>query len=58
MTRIKLLGGTIVFTKETVGTIRSFLQGGSKVGTIDGYEDEAGTIEILIAVHDIAYVYK
>lgn len=57
ITRIKLLGGATVYTEEHTGQVLSFLHGGSKVGYIMGYEDEAKTVKIAIAVHDIAYVY-
>lgn len=57
MTRIKLLGGAIVYTEERTSQVLSFLHGGSKVGYVMGYEDEAKTVRIAIAIHDIAYVY-
>jgi hypothetical protein len=57
MTQVKLFSGIVVYTNVTSAEIRSYLQGGSKGGTIPGYEDSAGTIKILINVHSIEYIY-
>lgn len=57
MTKIHTITGN-VYTDLTIGELRTLLQGGSKVGTFKGYEDELGTIPILIAVHAIEYIYE
>ncbi|MNW28683.1 hypothetical protein D3C74_55140 [compost metagenome] len=57
MTKLRILTG-YVYTNLSPGEVRTYLQGGSKTGTIDGFEDEAGTIPIIIAVHAIEYIYK
>lgn len=56
MTRIHTITGD-VYTDLSVGELRTLLQGGSKVGTFNGYADELGTIPILIAVHAIEYIF-
>lgn len=57
VTKLHLLTGD-VYTELSVAEVRQYLQGGSKAGTIDGYQDEAKTIPILIAVHAIEYIFK
>lgn len=56
MTKLQLFNGT-VYTNLTVAEVRQYLQGGSKGGTIKGFQDQAGTIPILIAVHAIEYIF-
>jgi hypothetical protein len=56
MTKIRILTG-YVFTKLPVDEIRRYMQGGIKTNSFPGFEDEAGTIPILIHIHAIEYVY-
>lgn len=57
MTQVKLFSGVTVYTHMSGAEIRSYLQGGSKGGTIPGYEDSGGTIHITISVRSIEYIY-
>jgi hypothetical protein len=56
MTKLRLITGD-VYTELSPGEVRSYLQGGSKGGTIPGYLDIDKTTPILIAVHSIEYIY-
>ncbi|WIT25798.1 hypothetical protein [Bacillus phage SPO1L1] len=56
MTKLMLITG-VVYTEMSAAEVRSYLQKGSKMGTINGYEDEAKTTPILISVEAIEYIY-
>jgi hypothetical protein len=56
MTKIHILNAD-VYTTLSVAEVRQYLQGASKGGTIPGFQDLAGTVPILIAVHAIDYIY-
>jgi len=56
MTKLHLLTGD-VFTELSAAEVRSYLQGGAKGGTINGFTDETKTQPIIIAVHAIEYIY-
>lgn len=56
MTKLHIIGGDI-YTELSPAEVRSYLQGAAKGGTINGFEDAAGTIPIIIAVHAIEYIY-
>lgn len=58
MTRIKVKTDEIVYTNLTPAEVRSYLQGGVKAGSFDGFTDLAGTIPITISVHAVVYVFK
>jgi hypothetical protein len=57
MTKIRLISGD-VYTELSVAEVRSYLQRGSKGGTIPGYLDTDKTTPILIAVQSIEYIYE
>ncbi|WCS68487.1 hypothetical protein Goe16_00730 [Bacillus phage vB_BsuM-Goe16] len=56
MTKLMTITGP-VYTEMSAAEVRSYLQRGSKAGTINGYEDEAKTVPILISVEAIEYIY-
>jgi hypothetical protein len=56
MTKLHIFNAD-VYTKLTPAEVRQYLAGGSKGGVIPGFQDLAGTIPILIAVHAIEYIY-
>ena len=58
MTKLMLISGIVVYTELAAPEIRQYLQGGSKGGTIQGYEDEGKAVPILINVHSIEYIYE
>lgn len=56
MTKLKLITGD-VYTDLSPGEVRTYLQGGSKAGTIPGFTDAQGTERVLIAIHAIELIY-
>lgn len=56
LTKLMLITG-VVYTEMSEAEVRSYLQKGSKGGTIRGYEDAEMTKPILISVEAIEYIY-
>lgn len=58
MTKVLLKTNTVAYTELTPDEVRFYLSDGSKTGAIRGFEDEAATKPIYIAVHAIVVVYR
>jgi hypothetical protein len=56
VTKLQLITG-VVYTKLPPSEVRTYLQGGSKAGTIQGFLDIEGTQPILIATASIEYIF-
>jgi len=56
LTRLMTISG-VIYTELSPAEIRPYLQGGVKANVINGFEDAAGTIPIMIHVEAIEYIY-
>jgi len=55
MTKLALITGS-VYTHLPPAEVRTYLQGGSKTGSIEAYTEQGD--KIILAVHAIEYIYE
>ena len=58
LTPIKTKNNQIVYTDLPADEVRAYLSGGTKTGSINGWEELSMTTSIYISTHAIVLVYR